>query len=335
MSVLRIIVPPRQPSNRCRVQISDRLIQCVARRCQAAMDRTAMTNSDFDPARGIGATLAAIAIEAGIAILDVFHSNFDVDEKSDHSPVTAADKRAERIILQRLVEHFPDVPVIAEESVSAGQVPAHEARMFLVDPLDGTREFIAGRGEFTVNIALIDNGAPIAGALYAPAWRDASGWICFADGSRGACEADVENPSSEDACLPPQSAWRRLSTRKPDANGMKAVASRSHLSAETRDYLARIGIEQTVSAGSALKFCLLARGEADVYPRLSPTMEWDTAAGDAILRAAGGCVVRRDGEPMDYGQRPGEYLNPHFIAWGTPEPPERFRVTANRQAVSG
>ncbi|MCB1477677.1 MAG: 3'(2'),5'-bisphosphate nucleotidase CysQ [Tepidamorphaceae bacterium] len=268
-----------------------------------------------------GARLAEIAIHAGRTILDVYAGTIGVEQKEDRSPVTEADRRAEKIITPLLNEMFPGVPVIAEEAASAGQIPEHGGTFFLVDPLDGTREFIARRGEFTVNIGLIENHEPVAGVVYAPAWREDHGWMCFADPVSGAFEADIHDPAGAGP-LPERSAWRPISVRKPPADGLIAVASRSHLSAETSAFLDALAVAETVSAGSALKFCLVARGDADVYPRLSPTMEWDTAAGDAVLRAAGGCVVGTDSKPFTYGRNPGHYKNPSFVAWGRATAPD-------------
>lgn len=263
-----------------------------------------------------------MAIKAGIEILKVYAHDITYHEKPDASPVTEADQRAERIILDELARAYEGIPVVAEEQVSSGSFPDHAHTLFLVDPLDGTREFIARRGEFTVNIALVENGVPVASAVYAPAWAEDHGWICFADPDGGAREAFVEHPASSAAVLPPPSQWQRLCVRPLDPHDMTAVASRSHLSRETADFLERHRIKNTASAGSALKFCMVARGDADVYPRLSPTMEWDTAAGDAVLRAAGGCVVGLNGRPLVYGTRHGTYTNPSFIAWGCPTPPQ-------------
>ena len=267
------------------------------------------------------AQLAMIAAEAGREILDVYSKSVHVEHKDDRSPVTEADRKTEVIISDLLAKQFPGVPVVAEEAVSAGRIPDHAGTLFLVDPLDGTREFIARRGEFTVNIGLIENHTPVAGVVYAPAWRDDRGWICFADAVNGSHEADITNPAGS-ARLPERSDWRKLVVRPVPADGLTAVASRSHLSPETVASLEKLGVANSTNAGSALKFCLLARGDADVYPRLSPTMEWDTAAGDAVLRGAGGCVVGMDGAPFAYGRNPGHYTNPSFVAWARAQAPD-------------
>ncbi|TCT13390.1 3'(2'),5'-bisphosphate nucleotidase [Tepidamorphus gemmatus] len=253
--------------------------------------------------------LAAIALEAGAAILDVYASDFAVGHKDDASPVTEADARAEAIILKRLAEYQPDVPVIAEEAASAGQVPAVGDRFFLVDPLDGTKEFVRRNGEFTVNIALIEAGVPVAGVVYAPAL----GMMAVGDRQHGAFEATL-TPDTDVR----QVRWRPLRTRDVPAAGPVAVASRSHRGEETEAFLARHGVVDTTSAGSSLKFVLVARGVADLYPRLGRTMEWDTAAGQAVLEAAGGIVLTLDGAPLGYAKRERGFDNPHFVAWGRP-----------------
>ena len=257
--------------------------------------------------RALGDTLAMIALEAGGEILDVYGTDFAVEQKDNDSPVTEADRRAEAIILKRLAEIAPEVPVIAEEAASAGDIPETGARFFLVDPLDGTREFVNRRDEFTVNIALVENGEPVAGVVYAPAL----GMMAVADGP--ASGRTVMLGKGEPIA---SAAWQPIHTREVPAAGLIAVASRSHRDAETDAFLESHGVKETRSAGSSLKFCLIARGEADVYPRFGRTMEWDTAAGHAVLRAAGGCVLTAEGEPLRYAKRERGYDNPAFIAWG-------------------
>jgi 3'(2'), 5'-bisphosphate nucleotidase len=240
----------------------------------------------------------AICRQAGAAVLDVYDSDFEVRGKADASPVTAADERAEAIITPALAALTPDIPVVAEEAVSGGVMPDISSGCFwLVDPLDGTKEFISRNGEFTVNIALIEHGVPVLGVVFAPALdRLFSGgvglgaWLEDADGRRPIC------------CRP-----------VPD-EGLSVVASRSHGdAAELEAFLAGRKVAALVSAGSSLKLCLVAAGHADLYPRLGRTMEWDIAAGDAVLRAAGGLVrcVGND-EPLRYG-KPG-LDNSHFYA---------------------
>lgn len=257
--------------------------------------------------RALGDMLAAIALEAGSEILDVYGTEFAVEQKDNDSPVTEADRRAEAVILKRLAEIAPDVPVIAEEAASEGDIPEIGARFFLVDPLDGTREFVNRRDEFTVNIALVENGEPVAGVVYAPAL----GMMAVADGPASGRTAML----AKDAPIA-AADWQPIHTREVPAAGLVAVASRSHRDAETDAFLESHGVTETRSAGSSLKFCLIARGEADVYPRFGRTMEWDTAAGHAVLRAAGGCVLTTDGLALRYAKRERGYDNPAFIAWG-------------------
>jgi 3'(2'), 5'-bisphosphate nucleotidase len=225
--------------------------------------------------------------------------------KADGSPVTAADERAEEIIRARLLQCAPAIPMVGEEGVAAGAPLGVGPVFFLVDPLDGTKEFLARNGEFTVNVALVASGAPIAGAVYAPA----SHRLWFAGDAAYFCEAAV----GED--IPAPARWRRLRTR-PAPPRLVALASRSHGDPETEAFLARLPIAERKSAGSSLKFCVIADGEADVYPRFAPTMEWDTAAGDAVLRAAGGIVLDAAHNPLVYGKLAKGLRNGGFVAWG-------------------
>lgn len=260
--------------------------------------------TDVAPDRLLDA-LSDLAVMAGAAILDIYARPIEVHSKSDSSPVTAADEAAEAIILEGLAAIAPDIPVVAEESFAAGRVPAIGHRFFLVDPLDGTKEFISRNGEFTVNIALIENGAPVAGVVYAPALGR-----LFSGGPAGAFSARVESGRTVERC--------RTGVRPVPAGGLTVVASRSHGTDATDAFIRRFPVSDYRSAGSSLKFCLLACGEADLYPRLGRTMEWDTAAGDAVLRAAGGVVRRLDGAPLTYGKRSQpddtDFANPHFVA---------------------
>lgn len=248
--------------------------------------------------------LADFALAAGRAILDIYGTDFAVDRKADASPVTEADASAERIILDGLARVHPDIPVVAEEAVSAGQVPRTGRRFFLVDPLDGTREFVSRNGEFTVNIALIEDGAPVAGVVYAPAL----GVLYTGEVGIGAERSTVV----ADRLGPP----RPIATRAAPKDGLVALGSRSHGTPETEAFLHRFPVADFAAAGSSLKFCLIAEGGADLYPRLGPTMEWDTAAGDAILRAAGGQVVAMNGTPLTYGAGRDGHRNPWFVAVG-------------------
>ena len=246
--------------------------------------------------------LAVAAREAGEAILEIVRRGFEVEAKHDTSPVTEADRAAELVILAALARAAPGVPVIAEEEVAAGRIPAHHDTYFLVDPLDGTKEFIRGGDDYTVNIGLIERGAPKLGVVYAPATARLHGG-CVGEG----------------AWLDEGRGRIPISTR---ARGelTTAVASKSHLNQATIDYLqAAVGNCGYVSIGSSLKFCILAEGKADIYPRAAPTSEWDTAAGHAVLLAAGGLVDGPDGEPLRYGKR--AFLNRAFVAtsgWKAP-----------------
>ena len=258
-------------------------------------------------ARPLGDELADIAFDAGQAIMAIYETDFAVERKDDASPVTEADEKAEAIILDRLKAIAPDIPVIAEESAAAGNIPDVADRFFLVDPLDGTKEFIRRNGEFTVNIALVENGEPVAGVVYAPAL----GMVALAESPEAARETTLQ-PGQR----PADADWKPLTTRARPQCGPVAVASRSHRSPETDAFLADHGVTETRSAGSSLKFILVARGEADLYPRLGRTMEWDTAAGHAVLRAAGGIVLTLNGDPLTYAKRERGYDNPEFVAWG-------------------
>lgn len=247
------------------------------------------------------------AMAAGAAILEVYRAGATVSTKADHSPVTEADERAEEIILAHLRQHCPDMAVVAEESVAAGRVPAASDRFILVDPLDGTKEFIARRDEFTVNIALIEDGIPVAGIVYAPALG-----VAYVGDPTGACRLTIGADFTVEE--------RQAIVAQPVADQPVAVASRSHNTPETDAFLTSAKVSDIRSIGSSLKFCLLAEGKADVYPRFGRTMEWDTAAGDAVLRAAGGSTVTLDDKPLAYGKREqlhdSDFANPHFIAWG-------------------
>ena len=254
--------------------------------------------------------LIDIAIKAGNAILDIYGTSFDIAEKPDHSPVTEADRRAEDIILAELSRHFPKVPVLAEEAASAGNIPELGNRFFLVDPLDGTREFINRNGEFTVNIALIENGDPVSGVVLAPAINR-----LFVGSLDGACFEFSSPKGPLDASV--KAEPRLLTTHPPSAEGLRVVASRSHRDRKTDECIRRYKVKDIVAAGSSLKFCLLAANEADFYPRFGRTMEWDTGAGHAVLRAAGGVVMDLENNPLRYGKHEQGYANPPFLAWAS------------------
>jgi 3'(2'), 5'-bisphosphate nucleotidase len=251
-------------------------------------------------------TLAKIALDAGALIMDIYAKDFDVKLKGDASPVTQADQMAEDLILAALKIADPDLDVLAEEAVSAGHIPEHGSRFALVDPLDGTREFVNRNGEFTVNIAIIEHGRPTMGVVYAPA-KDR---LFVAEKHNSAWQATA-TPGSD---VPNERT--PLKIRPLPAAGPTAVASKSHRSPETETILKSFGVAETVGAGSSLKFCLIAAGEADLYPRMGRTMEWDTAAGHAVVEAAGGRVLTEDGAPLLYGKTERGYDNPHFIVYG-------------------
>ena len=245
----------------------------------------------------------AIASEAAVAVMEVYDSAFETRTKADYSPVSDADERAEEIILARLEEALPGVPVLAEERAAREGLAEKVAESFLlVDPVDGTKEFVQRKGDFTVNIALICGGKPMAGCVYAPARRE----MYF-----GGVEAHMI-----DAFAPGENLreGRLLKTRAYPAEGLTAMTSSSHLDDRTKAFLSARKIASQTGIGSSLKFCWVAAGKADVYPRWGPTMEWDTAAGHAVLLAAGGDVIDLAGAPLRYG-KPG-YENPHFVAHG-------------------
>jgi len=244
------------------------------------------------------------ALRAGHEIEAIYGAGCATETKADGSPVTEADHRAEAIILADLAAAFPDIPVIAEEEACAGRIPEVGARFFLVDPLDGTKGFVNRTGEFTVNIALIENGAPRAGVIYVPDSHS----LYYGQTGEGAFRR-VEGGEAE-----------RIRTRVAPPFGLTALASRTTAD-KTAAKLEHLTIAEFLPSSSSLKFCLLAEGSADLYPRYGRTMEWDTAAGQAILEAAGGRVMALDGDdreagPLCYGKTASGFENPHFIAWG-------------------
>jgi 3'(2'), 5'-bisphosphate nucleotidase len=242
-------------------------------------------------------TLVRIAQAAGVVVMRHYEAGCDTRLKADRSPVTDADEEAEKLILAELAAAFPGVPVVAEEEAAAGRVAQVGSRFFLVDPVDGTKEFVKRGGEFTVNIGEVVDGQPVSGVVFAPA----IGRLFVGAVGEGAFELSGE-------------AIRDIACRAPDPAGLVAVSSRSHPDAKTDELLKTLVIKGHTNAGSSLKFCLVAAGEADIYPRAGQTMEWDTAAGHAVLRAAGGTVTNWDGTPFLYG-KPGFHNGP-FIARG-------------------
>ncbi len=249
-----------------------------------------------------------IALEAGQITLDYFdEAGYQgADAKADGSPVTLADQEAEKLIQRQLEEMLPGIPMIGEEASAAGHRPdlAGQEYFWLVDPLDGTKEFISGKGDYTVNIALIHKGEPILGVVFAPAIGELYAGYTEENGN---CKAVrwLEDTESE----------KDIQVRKPPKEGLTVVASKSHGSAQRLDqYLSGYKIEKLLKRGSSLKICVIAAGKADLYPRFGPTCEWDTAAGDAVLRAAGGIIRDFEGKPLVYGGANPQFLNPEFVA---------------------
>lgn len=248
------------------------------------------------------AVMRTTALHAGDAIMAIYASDdFDIRAKSDASPVTAADEAADAVITAALRAAFPDVALVTEEQAASHDLTA--TTFFIVDPLDGTKEFVQRRGDFTVNIAYVVDGVPVRGIVYAPA----KGRLFYTDATGQSVEED--GPFAKDTA----GQLRVIAVSDPDNTGLMVVASKSHRDQATDDYIGKYRVRDMTSAGSSLKFCLVATGEADLYPRLGRTMEWDTAAGHAVLLGAGGRVVRFDDhQPLTYG-KPG-YDNPFFIA---------------------
>lgn len=270
---------------------------------QVTSDDTALSG---DMLARLIAPVSAAALAAGEAILAVYRTDFDAERKDDGSPVTLADTAAEAVILPALAAVTPAIPIVSEEQVSAGEGPDRVGRRYwLVDPLDGTREFLKRNDEFTVNIGLVEDGTPVFGVLYAPAL----GLLYAAAGPGTATLSKSGGPARPIAC------------REVPASGLDVLVSRSHsrndkLEAWLEANRGAHEVHERIPAGSALKFGRLAEGAGDVYPRLGPTCEWDTAAGHAILLAAGGRVETLEGEPFTYGRARTDFLNPSFVAWG-------------------
>lgn len=254
------------------------------------------------PDNRLADAITTLALAAGAEIMKIFDAGtIAASVKADRSPVTAADLAADRVIGQGLASVFPDIPAVTEEAAES-HANTGLRRYFLVDPLDGTRDFIQRRADFTVNIALIENHQPVAGVVYAPA--RARLWVTRSPEPMELGVADHALSGAHD---------RPIRVATPDNDGLRVVASKNHRDRATDDYISRFSVAEFKSAGSSLKFCLVAAGEADFYPRLGRTMEWDTAAGHAVLAAAGGLVLRVDNHrPLTYG-KPG-WENPHFLA---------------------
>lgn len=256
--------------------------------------------------------LVAASIAAGDLILTIRNAGLSVEKKTDASPVTDADRAAEAEITRRLNSLAPGAAVIGEEAAYDGRIPPINGPFFLVDPLDGTREFVKGGNDFTVNIGLVRDRHPAIGVIFVPATGKLYGGVV----GEGAWKAEVAGGVVSERAP--------MRVRAAPASAIDVVASRSHRTRETDAFIARFDVGRLVSAGSSVKFCVLAAGGADLYPRMGSTMQWDTAAGEAILRAAGGTVVTMEGEPLPYGPNgaPGSdaFRNPWFIATGGMDP---------------
>jgi len=249
--------------------------------------------------------LLEIAHNAGNLIMSYYGRDMAVAYKADQTPVTQADEAAEGVILEALETLAPDIPVISEEAAGAGPLPRVGSQFFLVDPLDGTKEFIRQNGEFTVNIGLIENRRPVAGVVYAPALSRVF-WTGRGDTAHAGRLDHAGKFHIKDE--------RIITVRDKPQHGFTVIASRSHANRASEDLLRDYVVADTIAAGSSLKFCLIAAGEADLYPRAGRTMEWDTAAGHAVLQAAGGSVVQLDETPLVYGKTGAQFANPPFLA---------------------
>lgn len=252
------------------------------------------------------AGLAEAALAAGVIIREIEARGITAEQKADRSPVTEADRAAEEVICAHLAKLLPDVPVVAEEAMSAGAKVEPGARFLLVDPLDGTREFLSGNGEYTVNIALVEDGTPVLGIVYAPALA-----LLFAGRPGGAFRALRAPGAMADA-----QDWEPISCRPVPEGPIVVATSRSHGDPKTDAYVAQFPVAELIPAGSALKFGLLAEGKVDLYPRFGTVMEWDSAAGHALVKAAGGSVTRLDGSPLTYGHPDRDFKVNGFLAWG-------------------
>ncbi len=241
--------------------------------------------------------IAEISRQAGDDIMAIYATDFAIDTKTDKTPVTEADHIAEKFILEAISQRISNsFPIVSEEDASTGSAAiVGDAPFWLIDPLDGTKEFVSRNGEFTVNIALIDKFQPVLGVVHLPAQKTT--YIGFSDGAYR---------------IHRDTNYKNIRCRKPPKDGLTALVSRSHLTPEVNSYLTNFDINTTITAGSSLKFCRIAEGAADIYPRFGRTMEWDTAAGHAVLKFAGGAVQKLDGEELTYG-KPG-FENPHFVA---------------------
>jgi len=266
----------------------------------------------------LNSALVPLAIEVGQLIIGFYRSDLEIETKSDDSPVTLADKAAEKLIIEKLTSCWPEITIVAEEMCAAGIIPDTNApetngTFFLVDPLDGTKEFINKRDEFTVNIAMIVNNLPFYGLVFTPALgelfitlsAETSGYLKFNE-----C---LEDLSDKDKTFD-HSKFTLIKVRDWPSSGPVGVISRSHPDDKTAEFLKKNNVGEQIAAGSSLKFCQLAQGLADIYPRFGPTMEWDTAAGHAVLSSAGGALVTGTGDAFLYGKYDRKYLNGEFVA---------------------
>ena len=262
----------------------------------------------LDHNRLADALLPAI-LAAGRLEMAHFAAGVAIEKKADRSPVTIADREAEAIIVAALHAVAPHIPVVAEEAVSAGNIPAPSETFFLVDALDGTHMFIRGKPEFSVNIALVENAKSVFGVIYVP--PTGALYVTRQKGGSYQCQVDADAPADDLAGL----RYTQLVSRVPNPANLAAFNSRAAGGA-CADFLAALGVREAKPLGSSMKFGLIAAGKGDLYARFGDTHEWDTAAGQAILEAAGGCVTTLDGVPLTYGHAARRYLNPHFVAWG-------------------
>ncbi len=266
--------------------------------------------------------LIALTLDAGRVVMEVRDAGCEAMDKYDGSPVTVADQRAEALIEEGLARIAPGVPMLGEEASASGRIPDLGSRFFCVDPIDGTRDFIAASGEFTVNIALIENGAPILGVVFAPATGE-----MFAADADGACKGKYDGRTGAEieplrrihaAPAPVHGAWRIIASRRSGAND------------RTAQFLLALGAHERATASSSIKFCRLAEGGGDLYPRFGDVSEWDAAAGHAVLAAAGGGVVRHDGGALTYGHADNKFLIHGFIAYANPEAAAAARAAVDK-----
>lgn len=279
-----------------------------------------------DERRELASALIPVVLEAGRVELSYFRNDIEIGSKSDNSPVTAADQEAEEIITRALSKICPNIPVVGEEAAAAGAAPAIRDRFFLVDPLDGTRDFISGGEDFTVNIALIEQSQPVFGVVYQPP----TGRLFISVASNIAHEAKVCAASGarsldEISSSPIEAHY----ADEIEQSEISVAISRSHPSPTLEKQLNAQGLTKKVQVGSSLKFCLVARGEADIYPRLTSISEWDTAAGHAILTAAGGAVLDLQGAALAYGNHENGYRISPFVAWSDPLLATRYSFTSD------